>query len=172
MSAAACRSSLSDECLSEETKLSQQQARDVRLRPLLMKLCGEEMVTFCKNVNPGGGRVFNCLLENAQKPTFGTLCKDEVLKREDRAKSDYRLDAGVNTECAADIDEHCAVEKRQAHGQAGVLKCLVDKMVDTAVEVVDPCEKQMSRCASSHCCPVPLPAHPSGMHISDDVVRL
>jgi golgi apparatus protein 1 len=70
--------------------LSRQQSRDVRLRPRIMKLCGEEMVVFCKDIKPGSGRVFNCLLEHAQKPNFSVACKDEVIKREDRVKSDYR----------------------------------------------------------------------------------
>jgi Cysteine rich repeat len=53
----------------------------------------------------------------------------------------------VSTTCADDIDEHCAAEKAQAHGNAGVLRCLADKMVDPAVTISDKCETQMSRCA-------------------------
>lgn len=71
-------------------KLSQIQAKDVRLRPRIMKLCGEEMVVYCKDIKPGGGRMFNCLLENVQKPGFSSACSDELIKREDRMKTDYR----------------------------------------------------------------------------------
>jgi golgi apparatus protein 1 len=117
----------------------------VRLRPRLMKLCGEEMVVFCKGIKPGSGRVFSCLLAHAHKSTFSTMCKDEVVKRQDRAKSDYRLDAGVSTQCEAVVDEHCAAEKAQLHGTAAVLLCLADKVVDPTVDILETCETQVSR---------------------------
>ena len=141
-----CRADLSAQCAQEELRLSRQQSRDVRLRPKIMKLCGEEMVVFCKDIKPGSGRIFNCLLEHAQKPNFSNACKAEVVKREDRVKSDYRLDAGVSDECKDDIDTHCLAEKAAAHGNAGVLRCLADKMVDPDITISDPCETQMSRC--------------------------
>lgn len=93
--------------------------------------------------------MFTCLLENVQKPTFGAMCKEEVLKREDRAKDDYRLDAGVSQACAADVAQHCADEKEKQAGHAEVLSCMVDRMVDPAVELAEDCEKQMSRCATA-----------------------
>lgn len=143
----ACRKDLQQQCRKEELRISQIQSRDVRLRPKLMKLCSEEMLLFCDVVKPGGGRMFNCLLENVEKPTFGAICKAEIIKREDRAKDDYRLDAGVSQACAAHVAEHCASEELQAAGHAEVLSCLVDSMVDPAIELSDACEKQMSRCA-------------------------
>lgn len=142
-----CRQELDPKCQEEELRISELQARDVRLRPKLMKLCGEEMVEFCDGVKPGGGRMFNCLLENVQQPTFGTMCKAEILKREDRAKDDYRLDAGVSQACAADVSQYCSDEETKASGHAEVLGCMVDRMVDPAVELAEDCEKQMSRCA-------------------------
>jgi golgi apparatus protein 1 len=147
MKACACRNDLQPQCRKEEQKISEVQARDVRLRPKLMKLCSEEMLLFCSNVKAGGGRMFTCLLENVQHPTFGTMCKAEVLKREDRAKDDYRLDAGVFQACKADIAQHCSQEETKASGHAEVLSCMVDRMMDPALQLAEECEKQMSRCA-------------------------
>lgn len=112
-----------------------------------MKLCSEEMLLFCDSIKSGGGRMFTCLLENVEKPTFGSMCKAEILKREDRARDDYRLDAGVSQACAGEVSQHCADEEKRAAGQAEVLKCMVDRMVDPAIELAEACEKQMSRCA-------------------------
>ena len=112
-----------------------------------MRLCGEEMVAFCKGIKPGSGAVFTCLLEHVQKPNFGAACKSELVEREKRLKSDYRLDAGVSVQCAPDIDAHCAHEAAHAHGEAGVLKCLAGKMMDPALSIAEECEAQMSRCA-------------------------
>jgi golgi apparatus protein 1 len=136
--------------LNEELKLSQLQAQDVRLRPRLMKLCGEEMVVFCKGIKPGSGKIFNCLLENVQKQSFSKVCKGEVLTREDRLKSDWRLDPGVSRECKKDVDTHCAVQKARAHGNAEVLWCLAEKMMDPAIKIADRCENQMSRYVLCH----------------------
>lgn len=44
---------LSEGCRQEELKLNIIQSRDVRLRPKLNKLCAEEIVVFCKDIQPG-----------------------------------------------------------------------------------------------------------------------
>eukprot|EP00892_Ulva_mutabilis_P008395 jgi/Ulvmu1/5928/UM026_0050.1 len=138
------RKHLSTKCRMEEMRISQLQARDVRLRPKIMKVCAEEMVLFCDKISPGGGRMFNCLLEHVAKPMFGGPCKAEILKREDLAKEDYRLDGGVSEACEEDIAEHCKQEEGK-HGHAEVLKCLANKMSDAQFELSDSCEKQVSR---------------------------
>jgi hypothetical protein len=44
---------LTENCRKEELKLNIIQSRDVRLRPKLQKACTEEMVIYCKAVQPG-----------------------------------------------------------------------------------------------------------------------
>jgi hypothetical protein len=112
-----------------------------------MKLCGEEMLVFCKGIKPGSPKVFTCLLKSVRKPSFSNACKKEVLEREKKLKSDWRLDQGVSQECARDVDVHCGEEKARAHGNAEVLKCLVNQMVDPGIEIAEGCEKEVSRCA-------------------------
>lgn len=140
------RKDLSAQCREEEMRISQLQARDVRLRPKIMKLCAEEMVLFCDKVNPGGGRIFNCLLEHVSKPMFGGACKVEILKREELSKEDYSLDGGVSESCQQDVQEHCSQEGQEEHRHGQVLICLVQKMSDRNVELSDACETQISRC--------------------------
>jgi hypothetical protein len=115
-----------------------------------MSLCAEEMIVFCSKVKPGGGRMFNCLLENVEKKTFGSSCKEEIVKREDRAKEDYRLDAGVHEACEGDVEAFCSAERSQAHGHAEVLKCLADKVAGPSVDVSAGCQTQISRCGSCY----------------------
>lgn len=138
----------------EEMRISQLQARDVRLRPKIMKLCAEEMVLYCDKVIPGGGRTFNCLFEHVSKPMFGGACKVEILKREDLAKEDYSLDGGLSEACQQDVQEHCSQEE---HGHGQVLTCLVKKMSDRNVDLSDVCEAQISRWGNwDHCLCTPL----------------
>lgn len=47
------RVDLSEDCRKEELKLNIIQARDVRLRPKLRKLCSQEIATHCSTVKPG-----------------------------------------------------------------------------------------------------------------------
>ena len=47
------REDLSPACRAEELHLNIVQARDVRLRPKLRKICAHEVTTHCKDVKPG-----------------------------------------------------------------------------------------------------------------------
>ena len=47
------REKLTEQCRKEELKLNIVQARDVRLRPKLRKLCAQEIATHCNSVKPG-----------------------------------------------------------------------------------------------------------------------
>jgi hypothetical protein len=47
------RDELSTACRTEELYLNIIQARDVRLRPKLRKICAHEMTAHCKDVKPG-----------------------------------------------------------------------------------------------------------------------
>ncbi|GLI60743.1 hypothetical protein VaNZ11_002971 [Volvox africanus] len=132
---------LSEQCRNEEMKLAALEYRDIRLRPKLNKLCSEEKAVYCKDVKPGKARVIKCLVENMAQPNFGEECKEELQKREDMMKSDYRYDIGVFTNCEADVDTYCKEAKTKLRGNATVLKCLVDNFKSLAEQ----CQTEMSR---------------------------
>lgn len=64
-------------------------------------------------------------MENMAQPNFGEECKEELQKREDAMKSDYRYDIGVFTNCATDVEVYCKEARSKLRGNATVLKCLV-----------------------------------------------
>lgn len=43
-----------------------------------------------QDVRPGKARVIKCLMENMAQPNFSEECKEELEKREDVMKNDYR----------------------------------------------------------------------------------
>lgn len=68
--------------------------------------------------------MFQCLQENIAKTGFEDPCKAEIAKREERIQDDYRLDYGIASQCAADVDQLCSIEKVRCHNLYGVhLSC-------------------------------------------------
>lgn len=132
---------LTERCAAEENKLAAVEFKDIRLRPKLAKVCSEERAVYCKDVKPGKARVIKCLMENMAQPNFGEECRAELAKRQHVVKNDYRYDIGVLTHCGSDVDRLCADAKGKVHGNATVLKCLVDNFSQTA----DACQSEMSR---------------------------
>ena len=55
--------------------------------------------------------MFQCLQENIAKSGFGEQCQVEVQKREARLQDDYRLDYGIASQCEADVEQWCSLEK-------------------------------------------------------------
>ncbi|KAL0026108.1 hypothetical protein WJX79_000228 [Trebouxia sp. C0005] len=135
------RTSLSSECRKEELKLGIIQSQDIRLQPTLHKQCSEEIAVFCPHVEPGQARVFGCLQENIAKSGFGVQCAQQVQDREALMQEDYRLDYGVASQCEADVNHYCSVEKGKAHGETQVIACLVSNYQS----IVSDCQREVSR---------------------------
>lgn len=135
------RTELTPECRKEELKLNIIQSRDMRLQPTLHKQCSEEIAVFCPNVDPGQARVFQCLQENIAKSGFEDPCKAEIQKREERIQDDYRLDYGIASQCEADVEQVCSLEKGQAHGETQVIACLVTNYQIVGAD----CQREVSR---------------------------
>eukprot|EP00195_Chlamydomonas_chlamydogama_P004977 CAMPEP_0202901334 /NCGR_PEP_ID=MMETSP1392-20130828/14194_1 /ASSEMBLY_ACC=CAM_ASM_000868 /TAXON_ID=225041 /ORGANISM="Chlamydomonas chlamydogama, Strain SAG 11-48b" /LENGTH=885 /DNA_ID=CAMNT_0049587883 /DNA_START=46 /DNA_END=2703 /DNA_ORIENTATION=- len=135
------RDKISERCRNEEMKLAAIEYRDIRLRPKLNKLCSEEKAVYCKDVKPGKARVIKCLMENMAQPNFGEECKEELQKREDVMKTDYRYDVGVFTNCQSDVEAFCKEAKTKLRGNATVLKCLVENFR----QITEQCQTEMSR---------------------------
>lgn len=135
------RQQLTDACRKEELKLSIIQSRDIRLRPKMHKQCSQEMAVFCKDIKPGKARMFKCLQENLAKPNFGEECKAQVEETQARMQEDYHLDYALSSECAQDVDAHCAEAKGKAHANAEVQKCLVQSYG----AISEACQTQVSR---------------------------
>ena len=119
---------ISKECADEELKLQIIEAQDVRLRPGFTRDCSEEMAVYCKAVEPGKGRMFRCLQNNIGQVDFSEACKKRVTDKQSRQQAFYKLDYGVRSNCATEVDTLCAGQKGEGHGKAAVLKCLANNM--------------------------------------------
>lgn len=122
------RDVLSAACAAEELKLEEVEAEDVRLRPGFTRDCSEEMAVYCKDVAPGKGRMFRCLQNALGQVDFSDACKARVADKQSRQQAFYKLDYGVRSSCASEVDSLCAAAKGGGHGKAPVLKCLAASM--------------------------------------------
>ncbi len=89
--------------------------------------CAEEIMQFCKDIKPGGGRVILCLKKHENELT--PVCRgkiEEIVKRVENAK---RL-------CASDIEKFC---KGVQEGEGRIAKCLGEH----AAEVSAACMEQV-----------------------------
>ena len=62
-------------------------------------------------MSAGQARIFGCLQENVAKAGFGEGCRQQVEQRQEKMQDDYRLNYGVASQCGADVDAYCALEK-------------------------------------------------------------
>ena len=72
--------------------------------------------------------MFACLQENIAKSGFGDQCKQQVQDREARMQEDYRLDYGVASQCEADVNQYCSLEKVSKAAAQSFTSCLLCKL--------------------------------------------
>lgn len=77
----------------------------------------------------GQARVFQCLQENIAKSGFEDPCKAEIQKREERIQDDYRLDYGIASQCEADVESLCSLEKVWCHDDLCCTSCVIGRLV-------------------------------------------
>jgi hypothetical protein len=71
--------------------------------------CKADVETFCKGIEPGGGRIMECLKQNEAKVSQG--CKDQVAKaRAEREARGPRGDGTVRAACEQDAKALCGSE--------------------------------------------------------------
>lgn len=124
------RPQLSWDCTEELFRKEVEDADNMRLNPVLMRLCGKDKKKFCSDVKTGMGRAKSCLEENRDKPNFSPECKAKFEEMMVRRASDFRLDETLRTTCREDIEEVCGYEKDSLDTVAGydgrVIECLQD----------------------------------------------
>ncbi len=104
--------------------------------PAEQRPCMEELEKFCKEVQPGEGRIIKCLQEHDRE--LSAVCRDKVqsiLKRVDEAKQ----------ACGQDIGKYCADVKP---GGGRLIECLsphFDDLVPACREKLGPIKTRYER---------------------------
>jgi hypothetical protein len=89
--------------------------------------CAEDMAKFCKDVQPGGGRILNCMKEHEND--LSSACKQHIADMKERFKE-------AKQECQDDVMKFCP-DVRPGGGR--MLKCLKEHENDLSPD----CKKRM-----------------------------
>jgi hypothetical protein len=95
--------------------------------------CAEDIAKFCKDVNPGGGRIAKCLKDHENE--LSGMCKDEIAEVQKR----FRETAEA---CHDDVLKFC---KDVATGAGRVAKCLRDHRNELSAECREKWMKQRKK---------------------------
>ncbi|RDD44111.1 Golgi apparatus protein 1 [Trichoplax sp. H2] len=97
---------LSKSCRESVFNVSESQAEDFRLDRAFYSACYQDKNKFCRNVPPGKGQVYKCLMQNQNDPLMSEECKAQLRRRERLAALDYRVLYSFASSCRNDITTH------------------------------------------------------------------
>ncbi|GFR44890.1 hypothetical protein Agub_g6234 [Astrephomene gubernaculifera] len=92
---------------------------------LLAEACRTDVDNFCKDVEPGEGRVHKCLRDNRKK--LSDSCRREELLLEEKEANSIELNVSLLKACKAERQLYCSAVQP---GQARVFRCLAENMND------------------------------------------
>ncbi|MEW5311455.1 MAG: hypothetical protein WDW38_003169 [Sanguina aurantia] len=115
----------SDACQKEVLYFEKMEVTDYRNDVILAAACRVDVEKFCTNVQPGEGRMHECLRSNRKR--LSEPCRKEELLLEEQEAESVELRLGLMKSC---VDERAMFCKGVATGQARVFRCLAEKMGD------------------------------------------
>ncbi|CAI7772384.1 unnamed protein product [Closterium sp. NIES-54] len=126
---------LADECRAEVLRAQLEAAEDFKMDPQLNQLCSAEADRLCKGVEPGEGRIQECLVGalwlweslREHRAQLAWDCQAELFRQEVENAGDIRLNVRLFQACLNDQRRFCADVK---YGDARVKDCLEDHRLD------------------------------------------
>jgi len=133
------------DCRNELFGVEKKEGKDWRNDAVLKEACEEDVNTYCSEVEAGGGRVHNCLLEHKTQLT------ESCAKQEDRLNQmqsgDIRLQASFKA-CSEEMAVYC---KTVEPGRGRTFRCLQNNLgkVDFSAQCREQVERKQARMAGN-----------------------
>jgi len=118
---------ISQACASEVFRTMMEGAEDFRNDAMLYELCVGDAETLCSTVEPGGGRVQDCL--RGKRAQLSWDCQEELFRQEVENADDLRLSLKIFRTCLGDKKKFCAKVKP---GHVHAKDCLEENRNDPA----------------------------------------
>jgi golgi apparatus protein 1 len=117
-----CKDSIAKKAEAIQSKLEQ-----------VEKACSGDAQKFCKEVEPGQGRIMKCLMQH--KAEVSQECRDTFIKKAEALESKVKT---MQKACSGDVQKFC---KEVEPGQGRIMKCLMQHKA----ELSDPCKASMGK---------------------------
>mmetsp|Transcript_96994 Transcript_96994/g.277531 ORF Transcript_96994/g.277531 Transcript_96994/m.277531 type:complete len:1109 (-) Transcript_96994:154-3480(-) len=114
-------------CKTEINKLMKSQASNFKNNPQLVAACGTDVSTHCADVEPGHGRVHECL--SAKMKSLSLSCKSEEFLQMVASSEKVVLNPMLKAVCKTTLKAKCADVKDE---DGALLRCLEDHADDDA----------------------------------------
>ncbi|CAK9798296.1 Golgi apparatus protein 1 [Anthophora plagiata] len=96
------------QCKRHILHVSEIQAENINLDRQLYLACEEDRTKFCRNIRPGSGQVYKCLMQHKTDRAMTAVCQEQLTRRGKLIASDYRVSKGLVKACKDDIKiNHC-----------------------------------------------------------------
>lgn len=135
---------LDSKCKSQVLKLTEMQADNIKLDPDLYSACSAERLRFCRDLQPGTGLIFKCLMQH-RNDKISKMCEEKLLKRQKLISQDFKISKGMMKACREDIRKsHCRkqISDDRTIRLAQILLCL-ENYVHNGTKVSPSCEGEM-----------------------------
>ncbi|KAK9865562.1 hypothetical protein WJX84_005695, partial [Apatococcus fuscideae] len=126
-----------EECKKEVFYFEKMEVQDFRNDIMLAEACRMDVDSHCSNIQPGQGRVHQCLRDNLASLSEG--CRKEELALRSAQSSNVELMPNLAQACAPERAKHCADVRP---GKARVFMCLLNK--SDRVEFTPACKKELT----------------------------
>ncbi|XP_001641258.2 Golgi apparatus protein 1 isoform X2 [Nematostella vectensis] len=117
-----------------------EEAMDYRLDPKLSKACKDEVSQYCQHIEPGHGKVEECLRNKLEKLKKDGKCYVEVIRTMREGKTDVYADPVLFDACINDI-KHLCEDVDPGHGR--VMNCLIGVKASKKNRLSNKCNLQL-----------------------------
>jgi Golgi apparatus protein 1 len=125
-------------CKHEMLRFISQGVNDIRLAPNTYHACVSDVEKLCGDVEPGGGRVHDCLLNH--KPSLSSECAREEFHTQMFRAGNIDADKSAVKDCSTSISRFC---QDTIPGQGAMWKCLAEHLSDA--EMPAPCKLKVRK---------------------------
>jgi len=134
-----------EDCRKELFGVEKMQGKDWRNDAVLREACQEDVNQYCAEVEAGGGKVHNCLLDH--KAQLSKACADQEDKLSLLQSGDVRLNPGFKA-CSEEMAVYC---KTTTPGRGRMFRCLQSNLgkVDFSSQCKEQVERKQARMAGN-----------------------
>lgn len=135
---------LPGECSHEILRISELQSNDFHLNKPLFFACRYDREKFCKNIDSGNGRVYNCLMKH-RNDEMSEECRDMLSQQERLTVHDYKVSKSMVRACKGDIRKYQCRHNTSEHKEirlAQILLCL-ENAYSKNLEISKDCYSEM-----------------------------